>query len=436
MIISYFTISAAIAILYIFYKYKTRAKSNFIMPSTIFMLMWGAAICTSIVSQVSGLDEFGMDYDSTAPYLLLFIGTSLFAFLTAKLFITERKVKFNFDFRYVDYLLSKFKAFIYLSFFLGVIRILIIISSFGWDSLYDYRQNPFLIGSTGGSGLYGIVSQISSYVYVLATLFIVLLAIKHALTTINFRQMGWYFILFSAQALSIGGRMFIIDFISCYFFIFILIRAGNKSFFRKREWVPFSFSIAALLSIVMILGVLRNNRSEVTDKVASDDYYTKFLYLQDGIVYTSIFFKKEKYIDIDLDYGKNITSFDRENTSYAKFRNRPDMEMYLPFVTGIIVPLYFDFGYVGSLVTWFFICLLIEAISRRVLNKGTILAVFVVFILLRFFYDSPLLIAGGRGLFRYLFVLLIIYILTKKNYFLSYRNWTIKRRRLLASAMS
>ena len=435
MEITYFAISAILAVLYIFYKYKTRTKDSFIMPSTIFMLMWAAAITASILSQVNGLDEFGMGYESTAPYLLLFISVSLFAFLTAKFFVRERRVKYNFDFRYIDYLLSKFKIFIYLSFFLGLIRILIIISSFGWDSLYDYRQNAFLIGAEGG-GIYSIVSQISSYVYVLATLFVVLLAIKHALTSINFREMSWYFVLFSAQALSIGGRMFIIDFISCYFFVFMLIRARNKTVFRKRELVPFSFSIAALLSIVMILGVIRNNRSEVTDKVASDDYYTKLLYLQDGIVYTSIFFSKIKYIDIDLDYGKNITSYDRDNTTYTKFRNRPDMEMYLPFVTGVIVPLYFDFGYTGSLFAWFFICLLIETISRRMLNKGTILAIFVIFVLLRFFYDTPLLVSGGRGLFRYLFVLLIIYILAKKKYFLSYRNWIIRRRRPVAPAIN
>ncbi len=432
MEITYFTIAASIAALFVFFKYRLRRSRNFILPSTIFMLMWMAAIIASIISQVSGLDEFGMGYSTTAPYLLLFIMVSMVAFFFARFFIKERKRPFSFDYRYVDYLLSKFKVFIYLSFLLGLLRIAIIISSFGFDSLYDYRQNAFVIGGEGG--LYGIVTQISSYVYALATLFIVLLAIRHALTSVNFKEMGWYFVLFAAQALSIGGRMFIIDFISCYFFMFLLIRSGNPKIFRKSEMAPFVASLFALLSIVMIFGVLRNDRSEVTEKVTSDNYYSKFLYLQDGIVYTSVFFNKMQYVDFELDYGKNLTSIDRDNTSFARFRNRPDMEMYLPFVTGAIIPLVFDFGYTGSLVVWFFVCLLIEIVSIKAFNRGTILAFFLVFILLRYLYDTPLLVVGGRGFFRYLFVLFGIFLLHKSKYFLTYRHWLARMKKRAAVA--
>lgn len=426
MELEYFIFTAIIAFSYVVVKFLSRKKKQFILPSTIFMLMWGLAITASIISQINGLDKFSMGgYKGTALYILLYVLISLIAFYFSGNFVVVRNTTYEFNAKYVDYILSKLKFFIYCSFLLGLFRIYIIISHFGWDSLYDYRQSAFLIGKLN-LGIYDLVGQVSAYVYVLATFFIVLLAIKHALTSIDFKEFLLYFILFAAQSLSIGGRMFVLDFISCYFFIFILIRSKNKKILTKSEFIPFMVSVFAMLFIVMALGVLRNDsNNKSSSEISKSDYYSKFLYLQDGIIYTSVFFAKEQNRDLDLDYGKNITSIDRDNTTFAKYRNRSDMDIYMPIVTGVIVPLFFDFGYTGSLLIWFLICLYFEVIAKKMLSKVSLTGILLVFILMRYFYDSPLLIAGGRGFFRYLFVLFILHKCLNR-YFLSYNKWLAK----------
>jgi hypothetical protein len=341
-----------------------------------------------------------------------------------------KNIKFKFSNEYLDFLIGRLRIFLYLSFVLGLLRIYIIISFFGWESLYDYRQNAFLIGRMENAGYYSIVSQISAYVYILASFYIVLLAIKHALTTINYKVLFFDFILYATQALSIGGRMFVIDFISCYFFIFLLFRTRNRRIFTKKELLPFLTSISILFFLMMAMGVLRNdsNKSEYT--INSTSYYSKLLYLQDGIIYTTVMFTKNPDLETnELDFGRNLLSIDQESSNFTKFRGRSDMEIYMPFVPGIIAGLYFDFGFDGSLFVWGVVCYIIEILALRGLKLATIYDFILIFILLRFLYDTPLLITGSRGLFRYLFILILIKLMSK-SYFLSFDNWLIKRKKV------
>lgn len=423
----YFCLSAVISALFIFFTYRYRYKFGFLLPSTIFMLMWCGAILSSIVVQNNTeLNEYAMSYDGVGEYIFSFISCSCIGFLLARFCSNVSKRKRVINLKWIAFLSSRLKFFLYISFVLGIIRILIIIKTFGWDSLYDYRQNVFLLGKMEQAGAWYYVSQISSYIYILASFSVVLVAIKQAQTTFNVKEMSRYFLLYSAQALSIGGRMFVIDFISCFFFSFFIIRGRKAKLLSFKESTTLTASIFILIGIVMILGVIRNNRDE---KVKNEDYLTKLLYIQDGIIYTTATFTLAPVNSYSLDYGKNITSFDRENTSFEKFKNSSQMEIYLPFVTGVIAPLYFDFGYIGSLVAWLIICFFFEFISIKALNISTIWSLLLIFIFIRYMYDTPLMISGGRGLFRYLFILLLFYLFRNR---LKYEFTTIieKSRRL------
>ena len=196
--IEYFIIAVIIAIIYIWQKYTSRIKSGLVFPSTIFMLMWAFACFASVIVQAYDLlDDFGSGYKIVGPYIFLFILVSLLGFLLASKTIRINLDAYNFNSDYISYFLEKMKIFLYLSFLLGLVRIYFMVKIFGWETLYDYRQNALIASSIENNGIFDLVVQISSYIYVLATFSVVLLAIKQALTGFNLKEMLWYFIFLS-----------------------------------------------------------------------------------------------------------------------------------------------------------------------------------------------------------------------------------------------
>ena len=149
MIISYFYFSAFLAGIYLLFIYKNRFKFGFVLPSTVFMLMWTIACISSIVVQKNkDLNEFSMSYDRVGIYMFFFIISSFLGFILARFFTVRRKGPVNINLLWAKYLSSKLQIFLYLSFLLGLLRIFIIVRTFGFESLYDYRQNVFLIEET------------------------------------------------------------------------------------------------------------------------------------------------------------------------------------------------------------------------------------------------------------------------------------------------
>lgn len=383
------------------------------------MIMWTYAIISTIVGLKLNIDEYSQGYANAGPYILYFIIASILGFVFAESLIQVKPTNLKFSLGYIFYLENKLKYFLYLSFLLGILKIIIIIKIFGFNTFADYRISYFQAGSIQNNFGYEHIFRISSYIYVLASFYIILLAIRQALTSFKLKFTLWSLLLFSTMSISMGGRTFILEFMLCFFMMFFFIKERRRLTLNKLEATLIGISFSFLILLVAIIGVLR---TEETSQMSNSDIYGKYLYGRDGIIYTSNLFNTMPAGPQKLDYGKNITGVVIDKTNFSNFRINEDNKKYLPFITSVISPLLFDFGYYGSLFIWFLICFVAELISRKYTNNTTIWNLLLLYIIIRYFYDTPLNVTGGRAFFRYLFVLFILY-LSQPYFIYNFREW-------------
>jgi hypothetical protein len=95
------------------------------------------------------------------------------------------------------------------------------------------------------------------------------------------------------------------------------------------------------------------------------------------------------YPDGSFQHTNGVHTITGRSNKYFQFKGDDRIQSKMSSVViSIIVPLYLDFGYWGSLIVWFFIALFIESLSLRFLGKLTIIRFLILATLLKICFES------------------------------------------------
>ena len=223
-------------------------------------------------------------------YIIYFTIASLLSFSLAHKMYGKRGVHLKFSLDFVERILSKYKFIMWVNFFGGILRIVLMLSLVGFslDNVMNYRlaANEMM---NSGSGYVGLVFRLTAYVQMLANFYIALYGLRAGFGKLNFKSILKIFILYAPTQMATGGRLFVPYFILFLFGSFFLARGISFKFLVK-EWIlpkekrHITFIFAGLLSIVSIIGMSRDiNDGKFVGKESSIE---KFSYVTEGMLAT------------------------------------------------------------------------------------------------------------------------------------------------------
>lgn len=296
----------------------------------------------------------------------------------------------------------------WVNFFGGILRIILMVSLVGLDSVMDYRLAANEMMNTG-LGTVGLVFRITSYVQMLANFYVALAGCKAGMQTLKFKEVVFLFILYSPTQLATGGRLFILYFVLFYFGSFLLGRGlslrKHQSLLSRHEKKAILLAFAGMLSLVSLIALSRQSET----KHANESAIAKFTYISEGMLETEHYMKFYPPEEISPDYGEFLLTSRSE--MYLQYRKYLLMTKMSSIVISVITPLYTGFGYVGSLVVWGVLAFLFEAISITCLRRLTIIRFFVLLTILKIMYESIISnpIQGNYAVYELLILLALFY---------------------------
>jgi hypothetical protein len=138
------------------------------------------------------------------------------------------------------------------------------------------------------------------------------------------------------------------------------------------------------LAIVAIIGMSRELESG--KYVGEESFLEKFSYITEGTLATEHLM--QRYPDGSFQHDNGMATIKGNTNNDLRFRRNLNMTRMSSIVISIILPLYLDFGFWGSLIVWFIIALFIESLSLRCLEKLTIIRFLIIVTLLKICYES------------------------------------------------
>lgn len=393
-------------------------KKRIFYPSVVFSLMWGlnciytAAILDGYGENLFLKDEYVYKYMDT--YIIYFTIASLLGFSIAHRMFGERGVHLKFSLDFIDRVLSKYKFIMWMNFFGGILRIYLMISlvGFSMDNVMNYRlaANEMM---NSGSGFVGLVFRLTAYIQMLANFYVALYGLRAGFGKLNFKSVLTIFILYAPTQLATGGRLFVLYFIIFFFGSFFLSR-GLSMKIEVRKWIlpeekrAITFIFAALLTIVALIGMSR--AVENGKYVGRESFVEKFSYVTEGMLLTEKLM--QYYPDGSFQHSNGVHTITGRSEKYLQFKGDDRIRRKMSSVViSILVPLYLDFGYWGSLLVWFFIALFIESLFLRLLGKLTIIRFLIVATLLKICYESVMSnpIHGNIPLYQLIILIALFY---------------------------
>lgn len=373
-----------------------RFKQRILYPSVVFAAMWGfCCIYMGIILAGAGENLFLKEYYSFMyidKYILPFTLASIIGFSIPHFSHKRTSIHNTITEGGVDGLLKKIEFIIWLNFIGGILRMIVMIAfvGFSFDAAIDYRvaANNVMMGH--GSGLAYWIFKLTAYVQLFANLYIFLAGFKEGLGSLNQKRMIGLFILYSTPQLATGGRLFVLYFIIFYFGAFLLAR-GLSRMSTGRRWLAHNERNTILLmgfvmfAIIVFIANLRSGSasSAINNSGSSVE---KLAYVTEGTLLAEYCMQELPPDVLQIDYGQNLFGVNTKN-------HRIFQESLLPTklwssVESIIVPLYLDWGYWGSLIAWLLIAFIIEMLSIHCLSRLTVMKLFVYSLLLKICYES------------------------------------------------
>jgi len=409
-----FLICGIVFLIFAWIKFRKRI----FYPSVIFCLMWGlnciytAAILGGYGENLFLKDEYVYKYMDT--YIIYFTIASLFGFSIAHKMYGKRGVHLKFSLDFLDRILSKYKFIMWVNFFGGILRIVLIISLVGFslDNVMDYRlaANDLM---NSGLGYVGLVFRLSSYVQMLANFYVALFGLRAGFGKLNFKKILIIFILYAPTQMATGGRLFVLYFIIFFFGSFFLARGLSMSTVVRKWILPeekraVALMFAVLLSIVAIIGMSR--AIEKGKYVGKESLVEKFSYITEGMLLTDKCM--QYYPDGSFQHTNGAHIITGRSDKYFQFKGDDKIQRRMSSVViSIIIPLYLDFGFWGSLIAWFIIALFIESFALSCLGKLTIIRFLIVATLLKIMYESVMSnpISGNIPVFQLIILFVLFY---------------------------
>lgn len=393
------------------YAYLKFTKSKIFYPSVVFSFMWGAnCIVTSLIlgGYVENLYlEKWYVYKYMDHYILYFTAVSIIAFILAHRLKPGNDVNMEFSLDYLDSLLDKYYWIMWVNFFGGLLRLILIIQMVGFNSVMDYRlaANSMM---NSGAGAVGLVFRLTSYVQMLANFYVALYGFKTGFGTIDLKSTLKIFILYAPTQMATGGRLFILYFILFFFGSFLLgrglsIRIEGGQLLLNSEKKVIITSFVGLLSLVSVIAIARQNDIDTTGP--KESALAKFTYITEGMLATEHCMNLYNGNNVPKDNGQYLlTGTSRTYMNYRSYLLTTDMSS---IVVCIITPLYTGFGFWGSLIVWFVIAFLLELLSINCLGKLTIIRFFIYLTVLKIFYESVMSTALFENVPVYELIILI-----------------------------
>lgn len=364
-----------------------------ILPSSIFCVLWGIA-CVFISLIISGYWTSMALYKRYVfvwmnDYILYFTIMSILGFAFSNFLFHNRSIGFspNLNERLLSAIIHRYRPIMYINFCMGIIRIIIFLSIFGWNDMGDYRVNAEAT-MRNLSGIYGLIFRISNYILLLSNFYVCIVGLKHGAYKINYKEMAVTLICFVPVLMSTGGRLWILYIILYYFGSYLIGACLSKRRFLipKKDFKKIGAILSCLILSIAVIGEFRQAENNDDQK-----FYDKFSYVTEGVLCSEYCMKF--YGGDRSEIKHNIVSTFQQGVSvpYKKFRRHLAQKTNMSsIINSIIVFLYIDFGYYESLFVWLLICFICESVAFGCLNKMTLNKFFCLVVVLKIFYESIL----------------------------------------------
>lgn len=373
-----------------------RFKQRILYPSVVFAAMWGfCCIYMGIILAGAGENLFLKEYYSFMyidKYILPFTLASIIGFSIPHSSHKRASIHNTITESGVDGLLRKFGFIIWLNFIGGILRMIVMVAVLGYNinAFIDYRvaANNVMMGH--GTGLAYWVFKLTAYIQMLANLYIFLAGFRDGLGTLSKKRAIGLFLLYSTPQMATGGRLFVLFFVIFYFGSFFLAR-GFANLQNSGKWLHRGekntiYLMAFIFSVIIVfVANLRSTDRPISDNTLSSSV-DKFSYITEGTLMAEYCMREFPPGEFDPDFGKNLLGMATNNGHVFQ-------ESLLPTklwssVESVIVPLYLDWGYWGSLIIWLIIAFIIEKLSIHCLSRLTVMRLFVYSLLLKICYES------------------------------------------------
>jgi oligosaccharide repeat unit polymerase len=392
-------------------------KKKLVTPGFIFMLVWLVS-CISMIffindKRVNKMTNIAGDFNDLALYVFFFISVSFVSFLFARLKYNNSNrfktvPKFN-DYEYAGEIFRHYRFILYLNLFLAIFKFIYIMLTYHPINYYDYRMTVvnFLPTMTMFS-LVGFLYRLGYWTQVISSFLVSLLGIKHGNTKFNMKETILYLVLYSSISLADGARLFILQFFIFYFVPYYLLYLRRTNKLYGGELKKFFLFVVLLFSLVGLIGILRSDPNNRYNGSINNSFADKFYYNMNGLAYTnralSVINFSVKELDLGSNFFKKIIISNQQTFKEKIHKKLPYGYEFM--VQTIIVFIFFDFGYFGSLVFWGLLCFIIETIALKMYDNLSIINILSILILCRFTYGTNM----GNP-FPYMFSLLEFMIL-------------------------
>lgn len=377
-----------------------RFKKRVFYPSVIFCFIWGMncifhfLIYAGYVNPLTDVSSF--EYKYMNDYIISFTVVTIVGFSIAYKVYGVSGIKMKISTVFIDRILSQYKWVMWLNFFGGLLRIFVMVSLIGFSfyNIIDYRVAANNMMSYVQGGFAGWVFRMTAYINMLAIMYVALAGLRVGLGQLNMKDTLKLFILFAPVQMATGGRLFILFFIIFYFGCFILgrgisMQTDNRDWLLPTEWRAIRNMFAIMLPLVFVISVVRGEGGVDNISKYEGTFLDSFTYISDGTMTTDkcmIYFTGGN----TLNPAGGSTTFLGASAAEMDFRSYKHTTFWASSVYTVIVPLFLDFGYWGSIVAWAILAFVIEMIAIKSLSKMTLLRFVVYAMLLKMCYESVL----------------------------------------------
>lgn len=402
-------------IILIFYAYNRIKETHIFYPSVIFSIMWGTACIITGLILGNNLGPLYLEdyyvFRHIDKYIIFFTGISLLGFSIAHRINPGETVNLRIDLDATENILVKYKWLMWINFFGGIIKIILMIGVVGFNNIMDYRIAANTMMNTGAGNI-GLIFRITAYIQMLANFYIALAGFTTGVKGLKFSDTLRLFILYAPNQMATGGRLFILYFILFYFGAFILARGlffqndKGTPFFSRQEWKAISVIMLGLFSLVSIIALARSAANPGDNKESA---IAKFSYITEGILESEHYMSFNPPDEMTPDYGKHF--FTGKSESYLKYRGFLNQTYMSSIVISVISPLYTSFGYYGSLFVWGIISCILELLAISCLRNLTFLRFLVYLTILKIMYETVLSnpIQGNIPIYELIILIAIFY---------------------------
>lgn len=348
-----------------------------LLPSTIFGLVWGISTLGCYLYSIDFFSESIVNdiyyKANTIPeigYYQLFVLITIFiAFICAHRFTRQINSTDEFSIRDgindLTSISSIFRIFLYLFFIVGIVRLIIVLSSVG----FNYSAIRILYVNTRQSfSTFDLqLIRIGSYLMQISVIYVSLLGMQSAIYGLSIKRVFNCFLLFCPFQLSFGGRLFILSFFVPFLLSYFIVYALNgMKYINLSDRKKIRFLILTGAFLVIGVQILKQGASINLDTLA--EYSTEFFYNSSSYIYMGQLWSF-LHNSFDLQHGLNLftgTSPIIEN-AMEYWNSTENSARYC--VPSMIPGIYVDFGFWGSLPIYFLIFYNIERIALKQISN-------------------------------------------------------------------